>query len=129
MDSFLVADELFAEKYRMAHTFYAACAHADEGKTRDAALTAGPFIKLTKLCAALCYACSECSLRQLGGHSMILKHSGLFSGLQMGMNMLRAGVIAQRIDISQAQYPGVVAAALFIVSPTIGSRRYWHDQL
>lgn len=38
----------------------------------------------------------------------------------MGMNMLRAGVIAQRIDISQVQYPGVLAAALFIVSPAIG---------
>lgn len=41
---------------------------------------------------------------------------------KMGMNMLRAGVIAQRIDISQVQYPGVLAAALFIgtVSATGG---------
>lgn len=33
---------------------------------------------------------------------------------KMGMNMLRAGVIAQRIDVSESQYPGVIAAALFI---------------
>lgn len=41
---------------------------------------------------------------------------------KMGMNMLRAGVIAQRIDISESQYPGVLAAALFIgtVSATGG---------
>jgi hypothetical protein len=30
------------------------------------------------------------------------------------MNMLRAGIIAQRVDISEEMFPGVVAAALFI---------------
>jgi hypothetical protein len=39
----------------------------------------------------------------------------------MGMNMLRAGVIAQRIDVSESQYPGVIAAALFIVSHSINA--------
>lgn len=30
------------------------------------------------------------------------------------MNMLRAGIIANRVDISQQMFPGVLAAALFI---------------
>lgn len=30
------------------------------------------------------------------------------------MNMLRAGIIAQRVDITQQLFPGVAAAALFV---------------
>jgi hypothetical protein len=30
------------------------------------------------------------------------------------MNMLRAGIIAQRVDVAQQLFPGVAAAALFI---------------
>lgn len=30
------------------------------------------------------------------------------------MNMLRAGIIAQRVDVTQQLFPGVAAAALFV---------------
>jgi hypothetical protein len=33
---------------------------------------------------------------------------------QVCMNMLRAGIIAQRVDVAQQLFPGVAAAALFI---------------
>ena len=33
---------------------------------------------------------------------------------QVCMNMLRAGIIAQRVDVTQQVFPGVAAAALFV---------------
>ncbi len=46
------------------------------------------------------------------GHAQYVE--GHDSCLQICMNMLRAGIIANRVDISEQMFPGVLAAALFI---------------